>query len=254
MCAMSSPTLRAWLREGPFALTMSAGFFGFFAHAGVLATLEDEGLLPDRVSGASAGALVTGCWAAGLDAPAIEKELLSLERADFWDPAPGAGLLRGRLFRERLAAILPTRAFAGCRVPIAVSAFDLVQRRVRALEAGDLGQAIYASCAVPFMFHPAWIEGRPHVDGGVADRAGLCGMPRARRVLQHHLASRSPWRRRGSAALEVPRRERLTAIVIDDLPRLGPFRLHLGARAFEAGRRGMRAALERRVDDAVIRI
>ena len=31
-------------------------------------------------------------------------ELEGLERKDFWDPAMGAGLLRGRLFRERLEA------------------------------------------------------------------------------------------------------------------------------------------------------
>ena len=44
-------SLRDWLKEGPFALTMSSGFFGFFAHAGMLTVLEDEGFLPSRLSG-----------------------------------------------------------------------------------------------------------------------------------------------------------------------------------------------------------
>ena len=38
------PTLREWLREQPFTLVMSSGFFGFFAHAGVVSVLEEEGL------------------------------------------------------------------------------------------------------------------------------------------------------------------------------------------------------------------
>ncbi len=32
MPAAARPTLREWLAEEPFALTLSAGFFGFFAH------------------------------------------------------------------------------------------------------------------------------------------------------------------------------------------------------------------------------
>ena len=54
-----------WLSEEPFTLLSSAGFFGFFAHAGLLAALEQTGLSPRRVAGASAGALAGGLWAAG---------------------------------------------------------------------------------------------------------------------------------------------------------------------------------------------
>jgi NTE family protein len=46
---------------------MSSGFFSFFAHAGLLGVLIDEGFLPERVSGSSAGALVTGAWAGGVE-------------------------------------------------------------------------------------------------------------------------------------------------------------------------------------------
>ena len=82
----SAPTLREHLREAPFSLAMSSGFFGFFAHCGFLTVLEDEGLLPRRVTGSSAGALVGALWAAGLDASVLEDELRRLRRADFWDP------------------------------------------------------------------------------------------------------------------------------------------------------------------------
>src|SRR5688572_12161512 len=100
---------------------MSAGFFGFFAHTGMLAALEAAGLRPKRVTGASAGALVGGLWAAGLDTRSISEELLRLRREDFWDPAPGLGLLKGELFRARLESLLPVPEFEDCRVPAALS-------------------------------------------------------------------------------------------------------------------------------------
>src|SRR5690606_19295744 len=132
----SLPTLREWLREGPFALAMSSGFFSFFAHTGFLTVLEDEGLLPARASGSSAGALVSAAWAGGVEAPVLAAELDRLERAHFWDPAPGAGLLRGRLFREKVEAILPEASFERCRVPASVSVFDIAARTTRVLTAG----------------------------------------------------------------------------------------------------------------------
>jgi NTE family protein len=246
---MTSPTLRTWLREAPFGLAMSSGFFGFFAHCGVLTVLEDEGLLPSRLSGASAGALVAGSWSAGLDAVALAKELLRLERADFWDPAPGFGVLAGRLFQARLRALLPSVAFERCRVPIGISVFDLRARRTRVLECGDLAVAIHASCAVPLMFHPVAHEGTLLVDGGVADRPGLAGMPGGERVLFHHLASRSPWRT--AKGVEVPRRPGMKSLVIEPLPRSGPFALDAGRRAFEDARRAARIALDRPADEIV---
>jgi NTE family protein len=235
--------LAEWLRAAPFTLTMSSGFFGFFAHTGFLSVLEEEGITPSRISGSSAGALVGGAWASGLPAAKLRDAIFALRRESFWDPGVGPGLLRGKLFRQLLDALLPVSTFAACRVPVAISVFDVVTRRTRVLDDGLLAPAIHASCAVPVLFHPVWIEGRPYVDGGVADRPGLAGVPCGERVLFHHLASRSPWRRRGSPSLEIPRRQNLTSVVLDDLPRVGPFRLEAGLRAFDAARWGMQRAL-----------
>lgn len=254
MTPSASPTLREWLAEGPFALAMSSGFFGFFAHVGVLVALEDAGLLPRRVSGSSAGALATGGWAAGVDAPVMRDALAGLRREDFWDPFPGAGVLRGRLFRERLRALLPVETFAACRVPAAVSVFDPLARKTRVLDEGDLAAAIHASCAVPVMFHPVWIDGRPLVDGGVADRPGLSGLEGEPRVLYHHLASRSPWRRRDGAQTRIPRRDGLVTLVVEGLARPGPFALELGMRAFDQARRAAALALDRPIDGGCVSV
>ncbi len=248
------PTLREWLAEAPFALGMSSGFFGFFAHCGALTALEEAGLSPMRVSGSSAGALVAGAWASGVDAADIANALRELRRQDFWDPRPGLGLLRGRLFARELESLLRAASFSACRVPLTVSAFDGLRWRTRVLDDGPLAPAIRASCAVPFLFQPVWLDGRPHWDGGVSDRPGLCGVPNGTRLLFHHLASRSPWRRRQSPSMKIPERDGMTALVIDGLPRVGPFALERGQTAFRAALAATRRALDHRITNAVVRL
>lgn len=231
---------------------MSSGFFGFFAHAGMLSVLEDEALTPSHLSGSSAGALVAAAWASGRSAHALAEELRVLRREHFWDPAPGAGLLRGRLFVDLLRELLVPR-FDACRVPVAISVHDVIARETRVVDGGDLPLAVRASCGVPGMFHPVWHEGRLLVDGGVSDRPGLAGM-RAERVLFHHLVSRSPWRRRASPALRVPARAGLMSLIIEDLPRVGPFRLAEGMRAFDRARAATVCALDVPVVAGTVRV
>lgn len=140
-----------------------------------------------------------------------------------------------------------------CRVPAAVSVYDLVRRRVRVLDAGPIAPALHASCAVPLMFHPVLHAGGVLVDGGVRDRPGLEGLRGAPRVLFHHLESRSPWRRADAEALRIPRREGLVTLVLEALPRAGPFRLDAGRRAMERARAATLAALDQPVIDGVVR-
>ncbi|MBI5069533.1 MAG: patatin-like phospholipase family protein [Deltaproteobacteria bacterium] len=241
------PCLRDWLREAPFTLALSSGFFGFFAHSGAIGVLEEEGLLPARLCGSSAGALAGGLWGAGLPAARLREELLALRRQDFWDPGFGLGLLRGRLFRERLRALLPVATFEQSPRPLAFSAYDLGSRRTVVLRSGPLADAIHASCAAPVLFQPVRLAGRLLTDGGVRDRHGLAAAGPEERVLYHHLTSRSPWRRSGSPALRIPERPGLQAVATEGVPRLGPFRLSRAAEAVACAAAGMRAALDRPV-------
>jgi NTE family protein len=241
--AAASTTLREWLAAEPYTLAMSSGFFGFFAHGGMLSVLEDEGLLPAAVTGSSAGALTGGLWAAGLDTAHIARLYLGLRKVDFWDPAPGAGLLKGERFRALLREASPVRDLADCRRPLALSAFDLRGLRTRVLADGGWVESVYASCAVPLMFHPIRIGSGWYVDGGLADRPGLRSVAAGARVFHHHLAARSPWRRRGSPVLEPPQRDNMATLVINDLPRPTPDALHRAGAAWQAARAATRKAL-----------
>jgi len=243
-----SMTLRDWLADGEFGLTMSSGFFGFFAHTGVAVALEEAGHLPVEVSGSSAGALVGAGVATRMGATRLKDELFALKRQDFWDPFPGLGLLRGRLFEQRLRDLLPVDDVAACPIKYSASVFDVFGMKTVVRDAGDLPQLVRTSCTFPFLFHPVWHDGRLFIDGGVLDRPGLEGM-RQHRVLYHHLASKSPWRRRGSQALQVPKRVGMKTLVVHGLPRVGPNKLHVGPQAYSAAAKAFERALDRAFDD-----
>ncbi|MCY0988846.1 patatin-like phospholipase family protein [Nannocystis sp. ILAH1] len=248
---MNYASNREWLAAEPFTLALSAGFFGFFAHTGVLQALEEAGLAPRRIVGVSAGALAGGLWASGLSATELAEELLRLRRADFWDPGlPLGGLLKGGKFAAKLRSLLDDRGVGrveDCRLPFAAVVYDIASRRVRAVDQGPLGPAIQASCTVPLMFRPLRHEGRLLLDGGVADRLGLCALQPGERALHHALRSRSPWR---GLSAEVPKGlsdgPGRKVLMVDDLPRVTPFRLDAGPAALRRGHAAMTAWLAAR--------
>lgn len=239
-----SNTHHDWLAAAPYTLALGAGFFGFFAHTGVLRALEEAGVpRPRRVVGVSAGALAGGLWASGLTAGEIEAELVSLRRPDFWDPGlPLGGLLKGGKFAAKLRSLLDARGVArveDCPTPFAAVVYELAGRRTRVLDRGGLAPAIQASCTVPLMFRPVRHEGRLLVDGGVGDRNGETALADGERVLHHALVSRSPWRgvsaRRQVLGDMSPRPGR-KVLVVEALPRVSPFRLEHGPHALATAR------------------
>ncbi|MEY4582635.1 MAG: hypothetical protein RL701_7338 [Pseudomonadota bacterium] len=240
----ATPTLREWLAEAPFTLAMSSGFFGFYAHAGVVRVLEDEGLLPARAAGSSAGALVTGAFCAGVSSTRLCERLHELQRGEFWDPAIGLGILRGRRFAAVLDALLPVKTFAACRIPVTISVFDLIARATHVVDSGLLAPAMQASCTVPIMFHPVRHDGRSLVDGGILDRPGLAGVPAGERVFYHHLVSR--W-----FGHRVPQRVGMVALEIANLPRADPFRMQPGRLAMDLASRATQRALQQPIGDIV---
>ncbi len=231
------------LCDEPFNLALSSGFFGFYAHAGLLSALEDHGLTPRLITGSSAGALAGGLWAAGVSAQTMSRVLCELERRDFWDPGVGFGLLRGRLFRERLEKLLPVSAIEDAPTALGISLFDILGRRTVVKKRGDLAAAIHASCALPGLFHPVWIERRLYSDGGILDRPGWLGLDAETFTLAHHLPSR-----RNVPLVE---RAKTTVLTVRDLPRVNPFALRRGNEAFSTARMAAQRALATAIADVV---
>lgn len=253
--SFGAPSLAEELRRAPFELILSSGFFGFYAHAGFMAALEEEELTPTLIGGSSAGALVSGLWAAGLSADELRERFLSLRREEFWDLDPrfglgqgasGPGLLRGHAFDRLLEDALGKKAvhdFSQCRVPLRVVVHDMDLNRPVVLGSGALLPAVRASCSLPGLFQPVRIGGARYLDGGISDRAGIRAATSGARVLFHHLHPKSPWRYFWTSQTLPPAHPDMYLVCARDVPRLGPFRLHRGEQAFTVARDMARRAL-----------
>ena len=212
----SYPTLRTWLKTEPFTLSLSAGFFGFYAHAGLVSVLEEEGLVPRNITGSSAGSLVGALWASGCSATVFSETLFELNRTDFWDPSPGFGLLRGQRFDDILQNMLGCDLIEETPIPVKLAVFEIAQCKTRYLTEGKLSDAIRASCAFPGLFHPVAIDGKKHLDGGILDRSSLGAVKEGLPALYHHLTSRSRLRRQIKSLTGAPER-RNTVIIATPL-------------------------------------
>ena len=240
-------TLRQWLQSEPFTLSMSSGFFSFFAHCGMLSALEGEGVLPAKITGSSAGALVGGCWASGCSSEELKDRLFELSKDDFWDPSIGLGLLKGELFRQMVSDICKVETLQACRVPVEFSAFDLLTFKTHSLTQGCIESAVSASCAFPFLFQPVRVGKRYYLDGGIKDRPGMFGLAEGERVFYHHIASKSPWRRKNSVALNIPQRVNMQVLAIQGLPRVGPNSMEQGKYAYKMAKESTLSALDKRI-------
>lgn len=157
------------------ALVLSGGAARGFAHIGVLRVLEREGLKPDLVVGASAGAIVGALYASGMPVAEMEAVAARLGWGTLLDIDPVRALLEGAMplglaRGERLEAFLrePLRApMQSFPIRFAAVTTDLSSGETVLLNHGDAARALRASSAVPGLYQPVEVDGRRLVDGQV---------------------------------------------------------------------------------------
>jgi NTE family protein len=174
-------------RQRRIAVSLPASYFGFYAHVGFVKALDEMGVVPSAVAGASAGGLVAAMWAGGLDGAAMEQILCRLRREDFWEPwrwislARGlvtgfrgwTGFLTGKRFEAMLERTLPVRRFEECRFPLFLVSTDLTRGRRHVFRDGEIIPAVASSCAYPLLFESVRIGDNHYVDGGLVDKVPL---------------------------------------------------------------------------------
>src|ERR1043165_4650746 len=151
-------------------LALSGGAARGIAHVGVLRALEENKVPIDAIAGASAGALIGGCYAAGLSID----ELVKLARAFRWRRTARLsfsrlGLQTNARMEKFLHEHLPVTRFEDLKIPFAALAMDLHQGTAVVLrDVGDLPFAIRASTCIPAVYTPVRdSQGRWLVDGGL---------------------------------------------------------------------------------------
>ena len=186
----------------PFRIgvVLSGGGAKGAAHVGFLQALEDAGIVPDCIVGASVGALVGSYYAAGwspsemnvlLSSEAFKMRLAGEAPWEFgfkeWSANPsliqiklasGGGLVKGNLISglpidwALMEELGPAEADAKSQfdqlfIPFRCVASDVVMKRDTVFSSGNLATAVRASVAFPFYLKPIWLDGKPHYDGGL---------------------------------------------------------------------------------------
>lgn len=277
------PTLRQLLEGKRYGLVLSAGFFGFYGHAGFLKGLLSAGLTPSAYAGTSAGGLVATYAAAGTPIARLEELVLGQTRENFWDPDPlgalvgGArgghaptGLLKGGRFRALLEDTLPVKTFEACEKPLLLVAANLTRGTPEVFTKGELAPRVHATCAYPGLFRAVPLDGALYWDGGLVDKAPALPLADSEigagldALLVHYLPSHAQealggpfaYMRAMGAALGAVRhdhfklqlqvlkaRSRPVYVVVSTLPKVSPSTLERGAEALEAARRSAERAL-----------
>ncbi len=158
-------------RAPKIGLALGSGSARGWAHIGVLKALDDAGIKPDVVCGASIGALVGAAYAAG-ELERFADWVQSLGMRDvfgFMDFNLSGGMLKGEKlidFWRRNFADFDTEDSA---IPFGSVATDLHSGAEVWLRHGSIAKAVRASIALPGLFTPVVRDGRLLVDGGLVN-------------------------------------------------------------------------------------
>jgi NTE family protein len=146
----------------------------------VLKVLDENGIHPDLIVGASVGALVGALYAGGMSGAQIEKLAYSLGFFDLFDfnmvlKEPASGRRTQELVSEHVGA----RMIEQLARPFAATATRERDGALVIFNRGDTGIAVRASGASPGQFEPVRISGENYVDG---DEASPVPIRAARRL------------------------------------------------------------------------
>ncbi|OGA46739.1 MAG: hypothetical protein A3G24_22450 [Betaproteobacteria bacterium RIFCSPLOWO2_12_FULL_62_13] len=150
------------------ALALGSGGARGFAHVGVIKALEEGGIVPDIIAGASSGAVVAALYASGYRASALERIALDIDRENLVDfTLFGNGWVRGEALQRFVNRAVGNRPIERLAKPIAVIATRARDGAMTVFNRGDTGLAVRASASVPNLFIPPVIRGEEYIDGGL---------------------------------------------------------------------------------------
>ncbi|WP_077609491.1 patatin-like phospholipase family protein [Clostridium sp. Marseille-P2415] len=192
-----------------YGLALAGGGTRGAAHVGVLTALEEAGLLPDRIAGASAGSIVAGLYAAGMEVGEMREAVRWLARhgRSYIDPdilgiilflpqillgreTALKGLIKGNRLQRFLCGLTDGLEIQGECKGLLIPAVDinsgdtvaftnlfrdeiplsaLRQEHVKWERTGLLCDIMMASSSVPAVFRPREMNGYLLVDGGVTN-------------------------------------------------------------------------------------
>jgi NTE family protein len=198
-------------RKPRIGLALGSGSARGWAHIGAIRALEERGVKPDIICGASVGALVGAFYASG-ELEKLEKWVTSLAWTTvvrLMDISLRGGLIRGNRLFNLFRATFEDRDISELPVQFGAIATELASGREVWLREGKLLDAVRASCAMPGIFTPAIRAGTLVVDGGLVNPVpvSMCRALGADLVIAIDLSwgKLGPYRDRGKDRQVAPR-------------------------------------------------
>ena len=168
-------------------------------HIGVLKSLERRGIIPDIISGTSAGSMIGAMYASHANADIIEEKYTAhVNGEDFKDLGfryiPNnekddsvfsqvfkqmknqyilmvSSTRKSLVKNERLAKaannLFANSQFSDLKIPLIVTATDLISGKPMLYKSGNVVDAVVKSSSIPGFVEPTYIDNRMLLDGGI---------------------------------------------------------------------------------------
>ena len=168
-------------------------------HIGVLKSLERKGIIPDIISGTSAGSMIGAMYASHANADVIEEKYTAhVNGEDFKDLGfryiPNnekddsvfsqvfkqmknqyilmvSSTRKSLVKNERLAKaannLFANSQFSDLKIPLIVTATDLISGKPMLYKSGNVVDAVVKSSSIPGFVEPTYIDNRMLLDGGI---------------------------------------------------------------------------------------
>ncbi|MEO0897563.1 MAG: patatin-like phospholipase family protein [Bacteroidota bacterium] len=149
-------------------IALSGGGMRGVAHIGVLQALEDHGINPSIVTGASAGSLVGSLYAAGFKPGRILEIFRDTSITGLFTlTIPKFGLTDLSYIEKKIKELIPEDSFESLEKPFYVSVTNMSSGQFEIINEGTLSKAVVASSSIPILFEAQEINGNLYVDGGL---------------------------------------------------------------------------------------
>lgn len=160
------------IKRPTVGLALGSGAARGLAHIGVLEVLFSSRIPVDVIVGCSMGAVIGGCYAAGMAASELLEIGMSIDRRevfrhiDLTVPNRG-GLISGTKMDALLEELTRGKTFEELRLPFACTAADINTGEEVVIEDGPIHKGIRASSSIPGVLQPVMHAGHALVDGGI---------------------------------------------------------------------------------------
>lgn len=163
-------------------LCLSGGGALGFSHIGVLQSLEDHGIYPNRIAGTSMGAIIGAFYAAGYT-PAQMLQLIKDDKLykvtklmTFRPTFLKSGLSNHHILRKLIHELIPHNSFEKLKIHFEICVVNLTNANWEIVTEGELDKWVAASASIPGVFEAIKHNDTFYVDGGLLNNLPTQGL------------------------------------------------------------------------------